>query len=292
MPPAQPAAPVPPQYPGAPPQPAPPGRSNVVPLIIGLVVLLLVGAIGAGAWWLLSNPTMSEADYKEEAGAIVEELVALTTELSESEEPSDIEGAREMLAGWADATGDLRDRAEALNPPEDFRGTQDDLIEVVTVYDDFFRALSDLVENADSLEEVEAGSEEVLSEEQGAKFFSAGTQLFSIAQDLDMDLEDVFGPMGIEGLDGSSDGESFDATQSSAEEESCFANERTVEGAAQTYLADQVDASLTNLEGEEWQYYLVPDYISEVPYCPSGGYYTFDSVSGELLCDVHGHYTD
>jgi len=76
---------------------------------------------------------------------------------------------------------------------------------------------------------------------------------------------------------------------SNAQQKSCFANERTVEGAAQVYLATNQGATLPS----DWNglmSVLVPSILKSEPKCPSGGTYsiTTSGTSLEVDCSIHG----
>lgn len=87
----------------------------------------------------------------------------------------------------------------------------------------------------------------------------------------------------------------FNAAKGSAQQKTCFANERTVEGAYQSYLASSPTAAkATNwddLKGE-----LIPDYVKEEPKCPAGGDYTATPGNGgdsvTVSCSIHQNYAD
>jgi prepilin-type N-terminal cleavage/methylation domain-containing protein len=63
----------------------------------------------------------------------------------------------------------------------------------------------------------------------------------------------------------------------------CMANQRTVEGAAAVYMADHEGTPATAMTD------LTPDYIPDVPTCPSSGNYTFNGNNGSCVCDVGSH---
>jgi prepilin-type N-terminal cleavage/methylation domain-containing protein len=83
----------------------------------------------------------------------------------------------------------------------------------------------------------------------------------------------------------------FNAAKANAQKKSCFANQRTIEGAAQTYAAGNdgtLPAAISNL---------VPTYIKNAPYCPAGGSSSSYSIntSGTVgSCTfgspAHGHF--
>lgn len=82
----------------------------------------------------------------------------------------------------------------------------------------------------------------------------------------------------------------FNVARDRAQERACFANQRTIEGAAQTYVADQVGNSLADLDGAAWEGLLVPNFIAAVPTCPSGGQsYTLTTGVVSMGC-AHAHY--
>lgn len=81
----------------------------------------------------------------------------------------------------------------------------------------------------------------------------------------------------------------FDAAQGNAQERSCFANERTVEGAYQQYMANTSATDL--LDASVFLDTLVSEgYLKQAPECPGGGSYLWDPESTTLTCSEHGHY--
>lgn len=76
----------------------------------------------------------------------------------------------------------------------------------------------------------------------------------------------------------------FFAARDNAREKTCFANERTVEGAARTYEAEANALPATVAA-------LTPDYIATEPSCPvAANSYTWSQANGTLTCSGHGHY--
>jgi competence protein ComGC len=75
----------------------------------------------------------------------------------------------------------------------------------------------------------------------------------------------------------------FNAAKMNALKKSCYANERTIEGAALTYQAEnnELPGSISDV---------VPDYIAEEPVCPVAGPYDYDPETGTADCVEHGHY--
>ena len=93
----------------------------------------------------------------------------------------------------------------------------------------------------------------------------------------------------------------FNTAKASAQKKACFSNQRTIEGAAQTYQSVEgrmPGAGAINSATGGW---LVPVYIKNVPFCPYGTvwttYYSIDD-SGTVSSDrgamavpwTHGHY--
>ncbi|MDH4139388.1 MAG: hypothetical protein OEV43_02330 [Coriobacteriia bacterium] len=180
--------------------PPPASGGGKTGLLIAIIAVVLVVILGCGAWWFISNMTMSEEDYETEAGAIVEDIVDLTMDLQDSSEPEDIEEARDIIRGWADTAGDLKGRLEKLNPPETYEDTHADLLEVVVVYEEFFEKFADAADESDDMDQLAEKSESVLTDAQSEKFYNAGETLFSVAVGLGLDVEEIFGPLGIEGF--------------------------------------------------------------------------------------------
>ena len=62
----------------------------------------------------------------------------------------------------------------------------------------------------------------------------------------------------------------------------CVANQRTLEGSASVYMADNNGEMPSSLN------LLVPNYVQVVPDCPGeGGPYGYDSDTGAVTCNVH-----
>jgi prepilin-type N-terminal cleavage/methylation domain-containing protein len=82
----------------------------------------------------------------------------------------------------------------------------------------------------------------------------------------------------------------FNAARTRAQQRQCFANERTVEGAVETYLTSTdttggVPTSPTNAQifaGGVGS--IIPDYIKSVPACNAGGVYTWWPGAKQLWC--------
>ena len=81
----------------------------------------------------------------------------------------------------------------------------------------------------------------------------------------------------------------FNSAKANAQKKSCFANQRTIEGAAQTYAAEN-DGNYPDAVGD-----LVPTYIKVAPACPlgAGAYASIDTGTGNLTVGApctHGHF--
>lgn len=76
----------------------------------------------------------------------------------------------------------------------------------------------------------------------------------------------------------------FNGARANAQKKSCFANERTVEGAARSYEASSGDlpTAVAALVTEK--------YLAATPKCPTSGVYTWDATAGTLTCTIHGSY--
>jgi prepilin-type N-terminal cleavage/methylation domain-containing protein len=82
----------------------------------------------------------------------------------------------------------------------------------------------------------------------------------------------------------------FNAAKANAQKKSCFANQRMIEGACQTFAADSATGSLPVAVA-----HLVPTYIKTTPACPAGGpAYTVNTSGTVAACTggspAHGHF--
>jgi prepilin-type N-terminal cleavage/methylation domain-containing protein len=79
----------------------------------------------------------------------------------------------------------------------------------------------------------------------------------------------------------------YNSAIGSANQRTCQANIRTVDGAAETYAATKAagDPAIT---AANWSTVLVPSYVKVLPTCPSAGTYSFTPAGG-LACTVSGH---
>jgi len=84
----------------------------------------------------------------------------------------------------------------------------------------------------------------------------------------------------------------FNAARARAEQRTCFANQRTIEGAVQQYLADDTGNVIADLttSGD-----LVPEFLAADPVCPTGGTSYTILASGLVEACIagdpaHGHY--
>ena len=85
----------------------------------------------------------------------------------------------------------------------------------------------------------------------------------------------------------------FNAAKANAQKKSCFASQRTIEGAAQTYSAEN-DGNLPGSVGD-----LTPTYIKDAPTCPlsqlgytinTSGTVTSDSNASGTWASGHSHF--
>lgn len=88
----------------------------------------------------------------------------------------------------------------------------------------------------------------------------------------------------------------YSAARSNAQKKSCFANQRTIEGAAQTYQADQGGLPAAGIVNSSHAL-VTGGYVKTAPACPADSAktgYTIDSA-GTITNDsggsfIHGHY--
>jgi type IV pilus assembly protein PilA len=79
----------------------------------------------------------------------------------------------------------------------------------------------------------------------------------------------------------------FNIARARAQQRACFANQRTLEGAAQTWAADDVANVLAAVTVAD----LVPNFVAETPVCPDGTAAAYAFTGGTLDdCTVHGRF--
>jgi prepilin-type N-terminal cleavage/methylation domain-containing protein len=83
----------------------------------------------------------------------------------------------------------------------------------------------------------------------------------------------------------------FNAAKANAQRKSCFANQRTIEGAVQTYVAGGADSTLNRTEAEcnglvEGTNPLIGEYIKSAPSCPAEGGGTYSLAGGIVRGDT------
>jgi len=82
----------------------------------------------------------------------------------------------------------------------------------------------------------------------------------------------------------------FNAARATAERRTCHANQRTIDGAAQTYVAD-TGRDITTVDSVAQ---LVPGFIAVAPLCPTGdvGYQVLDgqTVACTFGTPAHGRF--
>jgi len=83
----------------------------------------------------------------------------------------------------------------------------------------------------------------------------------------------------------------FNAAKDNAETKQCFATERTVEGQARAYEAENNDLPATTAA------LVAAGYLKDAPVCKAGGVYAWDAGTGTLTCGAgaggegnHGHF--
>jgi prepilin-type N-terminal cleavage/methylation domain-containing protein len=84
----------------------------------------------------------------------------------------------------------------------------------------------------------------------------------------------------------------FNAAKASAQQKTCFANRRTVDGAYQTWVAAQTGAIVEPANWAAFMTDLVPAYVKAIPTCPAGGVYsvTFTNGAATSACTIHPAY--
>jgi len=82
----------------------------------------------------------------------------------------------------------------------------------------------------------------------------------------------------------------FNAARARAEQRTCFANQRTIDGAVQQYLADSTANDIADLTAGGVGV-LVPTFLAEEPLCPTlGDQYTIDAAGLTQPTCTHGRY--
>jgi competence protein ComGC len=76
----------------------------------------------------------------------------------------------------------------------------------------------------------------------------------------------------------------LNSAKTDAGQKACFANQRMVYGASQSYMADKgtLPQSMDDL--------IDAGLIESEPVCPSQGSYLWDRATGKITCSVHGSY--
>ena len=88
----------------------------------------------------------------------------------------------------------------------------------------------------------------------------------------------------------------FNNVQANAQKNACFANQRTIEGALNVYLADTGNYPSNTEATLNASHLLIGTYLQSAPTCPqSGGFY---DITGGFVTGVagdecsHGHYSN
>lgn len=83
----------------------------------------------------------------------------------------------------------------------------------------------------------------------------------------------------------------FNAASESAQEQTCFSNQRTMEGALMQWQAsDPANTPDSLYDTSSAISVLVPDYLTTEPLCPGDGWYEYDPYAQTFTCTVHGHF--
>jgi type IV pilus assembly protein PilA len=85
----------------------------------------------------------------------------------------------------------------------------------------------------------------------------------------------------------------FNVARARAQERTCHANQRTLEGVSHSYVANAIGNSLADLDGAEavWGPLLVADFIADEPVCPTaGGGYTMATGAAACTDGSHAHF--
>jgi type IV pilus assembly protein PilA len=89
----------------------------------------------------------------------------------------------------------------------------------------------------------------------------------------------------------------FNIVRARSEERTCFANQRTLDGAANAYVADDIANSVADLDGQLWQTAasnsaaaspFVGEFVRFAPECPTAGSDAYVGASGAFSCPVGG----
>ncbi len=82
------------------------------------------------------------------------------------------------------------------------------------------------------------------------------------------------------------------SAQNSAKTKTCQANLRTLDGAIQTYAAENADYPVAAAYADLGAL-MVPNYLKELPTCPDSGTYTYDDGGGtgaaNVTCSIADH---
>ncbi len=87
----------------------------------------------------------------------------------------------------------------------------------------------------------------------------------------------------------------FNAARGSAQERTCHANQRTIEGAAQTWVASEVGRNLADLDTAGVETLVTDGFIQSSPECPTNGVGPYVLTDGVTACPdeaatTHGHF--
>ena len=89
----------------------------------------------------------------------------------------------------------------------------------------------------------------------------------------------------------------FNVARARSQERSCFANQRTLDGAANAYVADNIGNSVADLDGQLWKAAVsndaaasrfVGEFVRFEPLCPTADTTDYIGASGTFSCPVGG----
>ncbi|MBE0417825.1 MAG: prepilin-type N-terminal cleavage/methylation domain-containing protein [Coriobacteriia bacterium] len=87
----------------------------------------------------------------------------------------------------------------------------------------------------------------------------------------------------------------FNAARGAAQERTCHANQRTLEGAAQTWVASEVGRNIADLDAGGVATLVADGFIQTSPLCPTSGVGPYVLTAGVTVCPDdantgHGHF--
>ncbi len=256
---------------------APTRSGSTAPLLIAIVVLVVVVLAGGG--WFLKGYLDDKATAKRAR--------------SQAEVAADfVEGAFIAYDSRLVAKSVSRDYADKAD--EVVEGSPDDGSKVNRKWDGDVLVLS--VRDADNPYEVmieadgDKESAEVTIDVTGES--EAQSLFMTVELDGSRWIVVEFNGTSIAAMFGDED--SSDGSSGNSGERACQANQRTIEGAVQQYLASDEYNSIDDISGGlDYSNYLIGDYIKDVLYCPSDDsstYYIYEDGTTDCPTGVHEHF--